>query len=95
MKYLYQQLIAFWTVIAITFILTGFAFIQLTRHTIEQNNYQQLSFICLSLLTQHLDHILSKGLTNGFSVCMGQGNILHFFHLQTHNTFRFPTLEER
>ena len=42
MKYLYQQLIAFWTVIAITFILTGFAFIQLTRHTIEQNNYQQL-----------------------------------------------------
>ena len=42
MKYLYQQLIAFWTVIAITFILTGFAFIRLTRHTIEQNNYQQL-----------------------------------------------------
>lgn len=42
MRYLYQQLLAFWFIIGITLMTLGIAFIQLTRQTIETNNYNQL-----------------------------------------------------
>ncbi|WP_265456850.1 sensor histidine kinase [Enterococcus sp. HY326] len=42
MRYLYQQLLAFWSVIIIVMLIIGFSFTQLTRNTMEQNNYQQL-----------------------------------------------------
>ena len=42
MRYLYQQLLAFWFVIGITLMTLGIAFIQMTRQTIEENNYRQL-----------------------------------------------------
>ncbi len=42
MRYLYQQLLAFWVVIMITLLTLGVAFIQMTKQTIEENNYKQL-----------------------------------------------------
>ena len=42
MRYLYQQLLAFWFVIFVTLITSGVAFIQLTKQSIETNNYRQL-----------------------------------------------------
>lgn len=42
MKYLYQQLLAFWGVIALILLTLGFSFTQFTRQTMEDNNYQQL-----------------------------------------------------
>ncbi|MEO1782497.1 sensor histidine kinase [Enterococcus diestrammenae] len=42
MRYLYQQLMAFWVVIAVVLLIVGVSFTQLTRHTIEENNYKQL-----------------------------------------------------
>lgn len=42
MRYLYQQLLAFWLVIVITLLTLGIAFIQMTKTTIEENNYKQL-----------------------------------------------------
>ncbi|HJF20238.1 MAG TPA: HAMP domain-containing histidine kinase [Enterococcus columbae] len=70
MKYLYQQLIAFWVVIAVTFILTGFAFTQMTRHTIEQNNYQQLYGYAKAV------ERISKSFTNVFAEDQDQYHIV-------------------
>ncbi|NLM65956.1 MAG: HAMP domain-containing histidine kinase [Enterococcus sp.] len=42
MRYLYQQLMAFWLVILVTLLTSGFAFIQLTKQSMETNNYRQL-----------------------------------------------------
>ncbi|MGX7197641.1 ATP-binding protein [Enterococcus olivae] len=42
MRYLYQQLLAFWFVIVITLLTLGIALMQMTRQTIEENNYRQL-----------------------------------------------------
>lgn len=70
MKYLYQQLIAFWVVIAVTFILTGFAFTQMTRYTIEQNNYQQLYGYAKAV------ERISKSFTNVFAEDQDQYHIV-------------------
>ncbi|WP_368259495.1 histidine kinase dimerization/phospho-acceptor domain-containing protein, partial [Enterococcus sp. 2201sp1_2201st1_C11_2201SCRN_220225] len=42
MRYLYQQLMAFWVVIAVVLLIVGVSFTQMTRHTIEESNYEQL-----------------------------------------------------
>lgn len=42
MKYLYQQLLAFWFVIVVTLFTLGITLMQMTRQTIEENNYKQL-----------------------------------------------------
>ncbi|MBF8808228.1 MAG: HAMP domain-containing histidine kinase [Enterococcus lacertideformus] len=42
MRYLYQQLLAFCGMIAIIVLIVGVSFTQLTKQTIEENNYQQL-----------------------------------------------------
>lgn len=42
MRYLYQQLLAFCGMIAMIILIVGISFTQLTKQTIEENNYQQL-----------------------------------------------------
>lgn len=42
MRYLYQQLLAFCGMIAMIILIVGVSFTQLTKQTIEENNYQQL-----------------------------------------------------
>ncbi|WP_122646669.1 sensor histidine kinase [Enterococcus mediterraneensis] len=42
MRYLYQQLMAFWAVIAVILLTVGISFTQMTKQTIEENNYKQL-----------------------------------------------------
>lgn len=42
MRYLYQQLMAFWVVIAVILLIVGISFTQLTKQTMEDNNYRQL-----------------------------------------------------
>lgn len=42
MRYLYQQLLAFWGVTALILVTVGVSFTQFTRQTIENNNYEQL-----------------------------------------------------
>lgn len=42
MRYLYQQLLAFWIVILVTLVTLGITFTQMTKQTIEENNYHQL-----------------------------------------------------
>ncbi|GEK37589.1 MULTISPECIES: sensor histidine kinase [Enterococcus] len=42
MRYLYQQLLAFCSMIAMIILIVGVSFTQLTKQTIEENNYQQL-----------------------------------------------------
>lgn len=42
MRYLYQQLLAFFSMIIIIVLIVGISFTQLTKQTIEENNYQQL-----------------------------------------------------
>lgn len=43
MRYLYQQLMAFFVVIAVVLLIAGISFTQMTRRTIEENNYDQLT----------------------------------------------------
>lgn len=43
MKYLYQQLLAFIGVIALIILIVGTSFTQLTKRTMQANNYDQLS----------------------------------------------------
>lgn len=42
MKYLYQQLLAFWGVIILIILIVGMSFSQLTKQTMQENNYKQL-----------------------------------------------------
>lgn len=42
MRYLYQQLMAFWAVIAVILLTVGISFTQMTKQTIEESNYKQL-----------------------------------------------------
>lgn len=42
MRYLYQQLLAFCGMIVLIILIVGVSFTQLTKQTIEENNYQQL-----------------------------------------------------
>lgn len=42
MRYLYQQLLAFWGVIVLIILIVGVSFTQFTRRTIQDNNYSQL-----------------------------------------------------
>lgn len=42
MRYLYQQLMAFWAVIAVILLIVGISFTQMTKQTIEEGNYKQL-----------------------------------------------------
>lgn len=42
MKYLYQQLLAFWVVIITIVLIVGVSFTQLNRSSLEKSNYQQL-----------------------------------------------------
>ena len=42
MRYLYQQLLAFCGMVALILLIVGVSFTQLTKQTIEENNYQQL-----------------------------------------------------
>lgn len=42
MKYLYQQLLAFIGVIALIILIVGTSFTQLTKRTMQENNYEQL-----------------------------------------------------
>ncbi|MEI5992652.1 sensor histidine kinase [Candidatus Enterococcus mansonii] len=42
MKYLYQQLLAFWGVIILIILIVGTSFTQLTKKTMQDNNYEQL-----------------------------------------------------
>ncbi|WP_071131538.1 sensor histidine kinase [Enterococcus timonensis] len=42
MKYLYQQLLAFWSLIVVVLLIVGISFVQFTRRSLEENNYSQL-----------------------------------------------------
>lgn len=42
MRYLYQQLLAFWFIIFVTLLTSGIAFTQFTKQSLETNNYRQL-----------------------------------------------------
>lgn len=43
MKYLYQQLLAFWTLIIVILLIVGFSFTQLTKRSLEEKNYEELN----------------------------------------------------
>ena len=62
MRYLYQQLMAFWLVILVTLLTSGFAFIQLTKQSMETNNYRQL-FGYAEAVTE-----VSKVISDSFSI---------------------------
>lgn len=42
MKYLHQQLLAFWGVIILIILIVGTSFTQLTKKTLQDTNYEQL-----------------------------------------------------
>lgn len=48
MKYLYQQLLAFWGVIILIILIVGTSFTQLTKKTIQDTNYEQLRGYAIS-----------------------------------------------
>ena len=48
MKYLYQQLLAFWGVIILIILIVGTSFTQLTKKTMQDTNYEQLRGYAIS-----------------------------------------------
>lgn len=51
MKYVYQQLIAFWSLIIVVLLIIGFSFTQLTKRSMEEKNYQELNGYLRSIET--------------------------------------------
>lgn len=63
MKYLYQQLLAFWGVIILIILIVGTSFTQLTKKSMQDTNYEQLLNYSKSVL-QTTEFINSNGLSN-------------------------------
>ncbi|SBA18534.1 sensor histidine kinase [Enterococcus faecium] len=42
MKYLYQQLLAFWSLIILTVVLIGISFTSINKRTLVNQNYNQI-----------------------------------------------------
>lgn len=63
MKYLYQQLLAFWGVIILILLIVGTSFTQLTKKSMQDTNYEQLLNYSKSVL-QTTEFINSSGLSN-------------------------------
>lgn len=69
MKYLYQQLLAFWGVIILIVLIVGTSFSQLTKKTMQENNYQQLYGYAESALQTHLAYgDQNLGVTSSFEI---------------------------
>ena len=63
MKYLYQQLLAFIGVIALIILIVGTSFTQLTKRTMQENNYEQLYGYAESALETR-DFLLMLGVSD-------------------------------
>ncbi len=54
MRYLYQQLLAFWVLILVVLTIVGFSFFSFTLHSLEENNYSQLYSYAKSMQTNYM-----------------------------------------
>lgn len=64
MKYLYQQLLAFIGVIALIILIVGTSFTQLTKRTMQENNYEQLYGYAESALETRDFLLMSRGVSD-------------------------------
>ncbi|MHC5374500.1 ATP-binding protein [Enterococcus sp. LJL120] len=90
MRYLYQQLLAFWSVIIIVMLIIGFSFTQLTRNTMEQNNYQQLyNYSQSASLLESATDTYQSALTSVTNLLAPQGVTFAIF--DTNGDLSYPT----
>lgn len=97
MRYLYQQLIAFWVVILVTLMTLGISFTQMTKRTIEENNYQQLfgyadavaKEINNNLPAYSLEDVIRTSL-NQSEAMLNQQNV-HFLFMKKSGEVLYPT----
>lgn len=96
MRYLYQQLLAFWVVILVTLVTLGISFTQMTKQTIEENNYQQLfgyadavaEEINSNLPTSSLESVIRSSL-NQSEAMLNQQNV-HFTFITDSREVIYP-----
>lgn len=96
MRYLYQQLLAFWIVILVTLVTLGISFTQMTKQTIEENNYQQLfgyadavaEEINSNLPTSSLESVIRSSL-NQSEAMLNQQNV-HFTFITDSREVIYP-----
>lgn len=95
MKYLYQQLLAFWSMIILIILIVGFSFTQLSRQTIEENNYQQLfgyadsvQDVSQNFLEQGVDNSFVRALSTTEKILANQG--LSFLLVTVDNKYVYP-----
>ncbi|KFN91902.1 sensor histidine kinase [Tetragenococcus muriaticus 3MR10-3] len=100
MRYLYQQLLAFWVVILVTLVTLGISFTQMTKQTIEENNYQQLfgyadavvEEINENLPTYSLESVTRDSLNRSEAI-LNQQNV-HFTFITDDREVLYPTSTE-
>lgn len=103
MKYLYQQLLAFWFLILVVLTIVGFSFFRFTLHSLEENNYTQLYNYAKSLQTNYMHfsddqqsfqnphEALLTALNLTESVLSNQD--VNFFLVDTNQNLLYPNLE--
>ncbi|AYW48245.1 two-component sensor histidine kinase [Tetragenococcus osmophilus] len=101
MRYLYQQLLAFWVVILVTLVTLGISFTQMTKQTIEENNYRQLfgyadavvEEINDNLPTYSLESVTRDSLNRSESM-LNQQNV-HFTFITDDREVLYPASPEK
>ncbi|MDN6640989.1 MAG: ATP-binding protein [Tetragenococcus sp.] len=101
MRYLYQQLLAFWVVILVTLVTLGITFTQMTKQTIEENNYRQLfgyadavvEEINDNLPTYSLEEVTRDSLSRSEAM-LNQQNV-HFTFITDSQEVLYPTSSEK
>lgn len=105
MRYLYQQLLAFWALILVVLTIIGFSFFSFTLHTLEENNYGQLYSYAKSMQTNYMhfsddqqnfkspQDALIASLNVTESVLSNQG--VNFFLVDTNQKLIYPTLSNK
>lgn len=93
MRYLYQQLLAFWGVIALILLIVGVSFTQLTKQTIEDNNYKQLSDYAESVQKLAQNNPFEESLNYTETVLSQQS--VNFLFIAKNNQIIYPLNAEK
>lgn len=101
MRYLYQQLLAFWIVILVTLVTLGITFTQMTKQTIEENNYHQLFGYADAVVEEINDNMPADSLEtaiqnslNRSEAMLNQQNV-HFTFITDSKEVLYPTRPEK
>ena len=90
MKYLFQQMLAFWSIIIVILVVVGVSFVQFTKQTILESNYQQMLGYAENILYNNLQK--SGNLLNNVQLTehVLQNQQVTFIYINANQLMEYP-----